>query len=437
MEQSKLIKHIKALTPKDREKLREFVHSPYFNQHQKTQELLQILLDRMEDIAEYSKEKIFELLFPNERYDEQRLHNLMSSLKKLFQRFIGFEQLEQNPLLEELLTVEGANRRNQFELLTNRAKQLEKHLQAQPFRDEKYHYVQYRLNNILGYYEGQYVDRSKSATTFQRMLNYLDRYFILEKLRHACHLTAHALIFNTQYDFLFLDHILAYLQAHPEQFEEDPSITLYHTTLFSLREEQNPAHYLALKNLLSHQLKSLPPLEQQDLFSFSYNYCIRKINSGNSEYQTELFNLYKQGLENGLLVVSGHISEWDYKNIATLGCKLKEFEWTERFLQDFHDKLPLHRRENVYNYNLAYLYYNKKMYNQVLSTLLQVQFTDVKYHLATTFLLLRTYFALRDTEALLSLIETFRIYIIRSRHMTVEEKRATPTSCALPSNWLC
>jgi hypothetical protein len=38
-------------------------------------------------------------------------------------------------------------------------------------------------------------------------------------------------------------------------------------------------------------------------------------------------------------------------------------------------------------------------------------------------LILRTYYALKDTEALLSLIETFRIYVIRNRKMTVEQKR--------------
>ncbi|MBK8703864.1 MAG: hypothetical protein IPN33_09695 [Saprospiraceae bacterium] len=63
------------------------------------------------------------------------------------------------------------------------------------------------------------------------------------------------------------------------------------------------------------------------------------------------------------------------------------------------------------------------MFSDVLSALLHVQFTDVKYHLNTTFLQLRTYYAMRDTEALLSLIETFRIYVIRNRKMTTNEKR--------------
>ena len=120
---------------------------------------------------------------------------------------------------------------------------------------------------------------------------------------------------------------------------------------------------------------------------------------------------------------AGMLSEWNYKNITALGCSLKEYEWTENFIQEYKDMLPSHRRENAYNYNLAHLYYNKKQYNEALSVLLLVQFTDVKYHLNTSFLLLRTYFALKDTEALLSLIDTFRIYVIRNRKITTDQKR--------------
>ncbi len=37
---------------------------------------------------------------------------------------------------------------------------------------------------------------------------------------------------------------------------------------------------------------------------------------------------------------------------------------------------------------------------------------------------MRTYYALHDTEALLSLIETFRIYVIRNQRITTEQKRS-------------
>jgi tetratricopeptide (TPR) repeat protein len=198
---------------------------------------------------------------------------------------------------------------------------------------------------------------------------------------------------------------------------------MYYTALMSMLDEQNPEHYQHMKRMLAKNMKSFSETEGRDLYSFSYNYCIRMINAGQRDYQVELFQLYKQGLKQDLLLDKSLISEWDYKNIATLGARLKEFSWTEHFLQEYQEKLPIHRQENAYNYNLGNLYYNKGLYEEALSALLLVQFTDVKYHLSTTFLLLRTYYALRDTEALLSLIETFRIYVIRNRKMTSEQKR--------------
>ncbi len=424
MKESKLFKYIAALPGKEQEKFRQFVFSPYINQHQKTQELLDHALRRISaGKAPLSAEKLFAKLFPGEPFEEQRLHNLLSGLKKLLLRFLAWEELENKPFQEEVLAIEGSHRRNLFDLFSNRTKLLNKKLEAYPFRDDQYYHARYQLNVISGYHAGTFGERAKTRDIFQTMLDHLDRYYLVEKLRHACHLTAHSILFAVHYDFSFLDTILSKLSEGPEQYTRDPDLDTYYTILLSLREEQSDAHYLHLKALLREKFDRLSPAAKTDLYGFANNYCIRKINAGNSDYQVELFDLYKQGLERGLLVVNGHLSEWDYKNIATLGCSLKEFEWTEQFLEAFQEKLPPNRRENAYNYNLANLYYNKKMYDRVLSTLFRVQFTDVKYHLNTTFLILRTYFAKGDTEALLSLLETFRLYILRNQQIPATEKK--------------
>jgi hypothetical protein len=63
------------------------------------------------------------------------------------------------------------------------------------------------------------------------------------------------------------------------------------------------------------------------------------------------------------------------------------------------------------------------MYDEAVSALIRVQFTDITYHLNTTFLMIRTYHAKRDTDALLSLLDTFRIYIMRNTHINTEQKK--------------
>ena len=423
MEQSRLAKHIQLLSPRNRDRFRQFVYSPYFNQHEKTAELLDLLLENIDQpTGTLDKKTAFRKLFPGQPYEEQQVHNLMSYLRKLYLRFTAFEYMEQHRYQEQLYTMEAAYNSHQFDILTNRSKQLQKKLREDLVHDNDYFFTNYRLNHVLGYYSGTYFDRSETET-FQQMLDNLDKYYIVEKLRNCCHLTANSIMMNTAYDFNFLEELLEHMEHNWPQYEQERSIAMYYTILMSLRDGDNPQHYQRMKQLLAEEMNLLSELEGRDLYSFSYNYCIRMINTGYSEYQLELFQLYRQGLKQGLLLEKGKISEWDYKNIATLGASLREFEWTELFLNEYRDKLPPHRQENAYNYNLGNLYYNKKMYNEALSALLLVQFTDVKYHLSTTFLLLRTYYALKDTEALLSLIETFRIYVIRNRKMTTEQKR--------------
>ncbi len=424
MQQSRIIKFIQELSPRERERFHQFVNSPYFNQHEKTNQLLDIILAHLSNGRhELERHAIYKQLFDGQAYDEQKLHNVMSYLKKQFHRFLAFEYVDQHPAVEQLLTLESAFESARFDLLVNRAKQLEKGLHQKSFADGQYHYASYRLNYLMGYYGSDFVDRSESEV-LQRMSNHLDRYFIVEKLRNSCHLTANMMLLNSYYDLGLLEDLLAYLQRHWEQFKDDLGIKLYYTILMSLREENEPGHYLVMKGMLEQYMNVMPRQDCSDLYTFAYNYCIRRINQGESSYQTELFDLYRKGLDSGMLLKNNILSEWDYKNVATLGCGLKEFEWTEAFLHHYKDYIPAHQRENAYSYNLANFYYHKKQYDDTLRTLLHVQFTDVKYHLNSNFLLLRTYYALHDTEALLSLIETFRIYVIRNQRITTEQKRS-------------
>lgn len=433
--QSKIIKHIGDLLPKDRERFVQFVGSPYFNQHEKTKELLDVILENLEHPnGLLERDKLFKRLFPREVFDEQKLHNVMSYLKKLYHRFLAQQFYEKQAFREQLFTLESAYESNKFSLFTNRVKALEKTIAQNPYRDNNFHFVNYRLNTLLGFYQGEFGDRSKPET-LQKMMDHLDRYYLLEKLRNSCHLTANMMLVNTKFDFGFFEEVLHYFRDNKERYHNDASIIMYYTILMSLVEESNRQHYMEMKEMLSNKVQHFSPDERRDLYSFATNYCIRQSNLGYGEYRRELFELYQQGLKTGLLLTNGTIiSEFNYKNVAMLGCSLKEFNWTEEFIQNYRENLPAHRRDNAYNFNLANLYYNKKMYNEALMALMKVQFTDVTHHLNTNMLILRTYFALRDTEALLSLIETFRIYIIRNRKLTTAEKKGYTNFLRLSKN---
>ena len=423
MKQSKLIQLIEELTPKDRERFSLFVRSPYFNQHQKTAQLLDIILEELDrPNGNLGKEDVYRVLFTSNRFDEQKLYNVMSYLKKLYHRFLAIQHIEKKTFLESVYTLEAALEQNQFDLLKNRAKQLEKSLHQYPYEDIEYYYTNYRLNALMTNYHTQYVDRT-NTTYPQKMFNFLDDYYIAEKLKTCCHFTANMMRINIKYDFPLLDEILEYVQKNWEDYKQKTGIAIYYVSLMSLREANNPEHYVYLKELLNNPIDAIAPDEARDLFSFASNYCIRQINSGDSAYRKELFELYQQSLRKKIILNNGILGEWDYKNITTLACSLQEYEWTESFLEDYKDRLQADRRDNAYNYNLANFHFFKKNFDEVKYILQMVQFNDLSYQLSASSLLLRTYYSLGEIEPLFAHIEAFRIYIMRNKKMTTVEKR--------------
>lgn len=423
MQDSKLIKNISDLPTKARQRFKVYVNSPYFNQHEKTILLLDYIYKYLgTNQKKLAREVVFKKIYPGETYSEQLLFNTMSSLKKLLHGFLAQQRYEEQDFVEDLYLLESTYYNNQFDLLKNRAKQLDRKMNKHPYQDAQHYYTQFKYLNVMAYYKNQHEDRNK-ANLLQQLTDKLDRYFMLEKLRHSCQLTAHEILSNSQFDYSFLDELIAYYLKEKDRFEEDTSIHLYYTILMSLRDDDNPAYYQDLKLLLQEQVHRFSPHEQRDLYSYANNYCVRQINKGAQNFQKELFELYQAGLSNELIFTNGLLNEWNYKNITVLGCILGEFEWTEYFLENYKERLPEKPRENSYNYNMAHLNYSKQRYNEALDHLLLVRFSDVTYHLNYNNLLLATYYALGDTEALMSLIDTFRIYVIRNRKMTNNRKK--------------
>lgn len=424
MRQSRIVKIIENLSTRQQEQFKNFVSSPYFNQHEKTIELLEIILSELNrKRPRLDKQKVFAQLFPKKAYKEQNLHNVMSYLMRLYHRFLAIQSFEKKSLSNALSTVQEAYENGQLEVFKNRAKLLSKSLEKEEVRDEHYYYTYYQLNQLLRDFKVNHVNRSDN-TSGQELLNYLDHYYLLERLRQTWLLTAHQMIMNTQYDFGYIDFILEHIQRHWKVYQQHFTIAAYYTVLMMFREQESETHYEQLTTLLKTKVSHFSNIDLNHLHNAASNYCISKINAGINKYKSELFKLYKEGLRNEILLENGKLYDWVYKNIVTLGCNLEEYNWTYEFIHKYQDSLKGIHKENAYNYSLAYYYQSKKEYDKALTLLNTVKFTEVQYHMGGNILLLRTHYELDNTEAIFSLLESLRIYIIRSKKMTTTIRKS-------------
>ena len=139
-----------------------------------------------------------------------------------------------------------------------------------------------------------------------------------------------------------------------------PVVQIYFLIYQSFINENDEKHYLNLKSALGNYYQHFTKDEAREMYVFAQNYCIKKINQGNKKYYEEVFQLYKQLLNNEVLLIEEELSEWDYKNIVTTGTRLGHHQWVQNFLEEYKTKLNKVVRNNAYHYNLANFYYSNQ-----------------------------------------------------------------------------
>lgn len=425
MQDSKLVRQISAMDGRERERLRQFVDSPYFNRHEGISLLLGFLLKELKK----ANPKLDEARAQDAVQiggSEQKLTDLMSGLMKLVNRFLAVEQLREETFREEVLTLKRTRELQRYELLGNRGKRLDRKVEKHKHRDGETHLAAYEWKAINGYHISN-VNRSDTKE-MQAMLDHLDRFYLVEKLRHACQLTANMMLMNTQYNLLFLEPIMDFLASDNgkalRKDDAEPSIDCYYHIFLSLREPDDVTHYERMRYYLDAGVDLLPLEHQKDVFGFATNYCIQRIMSGYADYRMELLSLYRRGIDTHIIYNKGIISEWDYKNIATIGRATREIDWTAEFLESHRERLPEDKRENAYALNKADFLYNLKRLEEAAKLLITVADSDVKYHLARVLLQVKIAYDQEDQEYALNLLETFRLYVARNKNISVKDKKS-------------
>lgn len=162
---------------------------------------------------------------------------------------------------------------------------------------------------------------------------------------------------------------------------------------------------------------SLPANELRQVFLFGINYCIRRVNTDDTSFMKEVFELYQMGLNQGIFIENGFLSRFTFKNIVAAALQLGEMAWTEAFITDYSPCLHVQFRDTYERFCRAKLCYERKEYAQVQSLLFNVVFDDVFLDLSARALLLKTYFETAEWRLLEGYVRTFEQFVRRKKSL--------------------
>ena len=363
-------------------------------------------------------------IFPDLPHSDQRLYDHLSYLYDLLEAFILLENRNQEPIADELIMVDYFRRMGMLKDFHQSVRKARKKLDQLP-ANATTQLAKYRLaSQMEALYSGNLKEQARTKEDgLQEKMDTLEHHFLRVRFQYACEMLNRENVVGTSYNTSTLAFAMQMYEANPLSYQDDPMIGAYYRVLKMFLSPQEDEPYQALREMLEAQSADFPAGEARELYVYAQNFCIRRINQGQSEYLHYLFDIYQEMLDRGSIYEDGRLSQWDYKNIASLGLRLGKTDWVDQFIESGREKISGDYRENAYAYNRAYFDYTVRNYPAALRRLQEVEFSDVFYHLGTKTIQLKIYFELEETEALISLFSTFRTYLRRQKGISTYQRR--------------
>lgn len=412
MDKIKVIQVLLSLNPSEWRQLDKFVRSPIHNQHEGVVLLFKYLRKHLPDqLQKLSPEKIFHHLFPEEPMNLPKLHHLSSYLLRVTESFLAWNEWQNQRRQESFYLLQALHGHQQLHLFDRCLDSIVTERDQTKVKDVAFLREGYEIESVRFAH-----DRSMSDSRgfrLQELSDSLDMAYVAEKLKTSCILLSNQTVVKTQYDTGLLQQLLVFLEGHP--FLEIPAISVYYFACKTLSDFNDDTSFQHLKDQLSRYSHHFHPAELYDLYIFAINYCIRRSNKGAREFVKEIFGLYKTGMESEVFVQQGIIPPRTYSNIVMSGLRMQAYEWIEEFIHRYKAALPEKQREGFYNYNLARLHFQRKEYDKAMPLLLQMEYDDVLLNCLGKIMLTQMYYDQGETEALLSLLQSFKTYIRRKK----------------------
>ncbi len=417
-----VIEILSTFSSKEHKMFRAFLSDRCFNRNEKFIKLYEGIAAHQPtyQVAKADWEEIFATMWPRRKFDRAELNSKTSLLLGLLREFLGMVELKEQQHQQTLLYLTQLRKRGLSHLFETEKRKHEKYFNALSHPTAEDFYFRYRLADEANFIYGQRQRREFDAN-LQGKIDHLDAYYLHIRLRESCELLNRHQVLNIDYQPNRFDEWIENLATEELQ---QPIWQIYAQILQCYKQPADKVVYQQLKQLLWDYGPQLDPEEARGVYSHIQNYCIRRINVGKLDYLQELFDLYQQQLNSGLILHGGKLDHTSFKNIVTTGLRIKAFDWVSDFIENYRERVQERYRDNVYHYCKADMYYSQGENKQAIRLLNTVTFTDVFYQLSARTLLIKLYVEMEEYESLYYALDAFERFLRRDKRIARERRES-------------
>lgn len=424
----KLTAILSGFTKKDIRLFDDFVRSPFFNKNKRIIAVWKLIKKHYPCFNKLYKHQLFRIAFPDKKkYNDLALRSLLSDVTQLLLRFLAQVQFNKHETVQKQWILLELLERNLYEIFEKTYRPISENWSRKLPYNEEYYLNLFNLQDIAYQYTSMSNNRSQQAN-LQEVINHLDLHYLTTKLRYAAIALNRRNVVRVEYDLGYFWNEIETLFA-TTSFNEAPLVKIYYSITKMLIHLEKDEYFQALKSLLEIHKSRFSTDELRQIYVILINYCTWKTTMQKSEYIQEAFTIYRSMVEDGILFVGEYISPHHFKNIVAVSISAKQFEWANNFMQSYKTKVEPPYQENVYLYNMGYLYFATHNFEKAAEVLMQIQFSDFEfidlfYQLGYRTLLVKTLYENKEWLPLHDAMEAFRQFLMRNQQINTTRKEA-------------
>jgi hypothetical protein len=412
MKGTKLFDFLQTMTRYEMNRFHKYIHSPLFNEDGKIKHFVSSFLP-------YAKKNRMEDYKPKPSLPSAKYNRLLSDTVKKLEHFLVIDKFQQEQVLQHTYLMEVLNERALSKHFPEFAALTVKRQRQSPYRDAEFYYREFLIQQQQNFYIENKSERSIDKN-LEQISGALDNFYLINKLKYAAALLHYKNFLSMEGEIPLFSELL--VESAKQKYASIEALQLYKNIVLLFNEKVSDEAYFQLTGLLTKKEIPISTAEIKTALAFAINYCIQQINRGHQTFLNELLELYKHALQANLIIEHNTLSQWDYKNIATVAFRVKDFKWAEKFLEQYCHMLPRQERKNAYTFNIARYYFYVRKYDLVLQLLQEVEYSDIFYQLDAKTTLLKTYYELGEWQPLYSLKDSFRVLLRRKKLITPSQK---------------
>jgi hypothetical protein len=439
LENSKLIPLLQSLDKEEFKVFGRFVKSKVYNPNKNLIKLYEELKKYYPDFKPRNteQEKIYAQIFPGKPFHIGIMRNLISDMMQLVKDFFVYSESVKDTFRQKTYLLNELSKKDLHKFFEKEFEETTSQYKSSKIFNEK---VELDIYNIYAI-EADYLknnlpvgESNKYYDVIGKRVDKLTNFFIVSALKDYFNIICGRKIAEFKENLTFKEEVFSHIESNTKKYFENPIIDiLYHFIQLMERGNDDKLYQYVKKKLYESENKLLKS-DLKYLFLQLVNYCTNQEHNGDKKYLKESLELEKEMLKCGLYNdENGFLSGHAYSNIAVTAYNANEFEWAEKFLYEYKDKLRRNERNNAYNYNLAAKFYaqgsitkdkneKKYLYETSLNLLSMVKIEDFYYETRVKLHQIRMYFELDELQRSLFLLDTLKHFLKKNKVMPKDVK---------------